>query len=65
VANLRADPTITVHTPIGDYEGRTEFVDDPVFRRRVYTDPAIQWYSTQAELDLLITVAPMVEVLFS
>jgi hypothetical protein len=64
IANLRADPTITVHTPVGDHLGRIEFVTDVAFRRRVFTDPAIHWYSTQAELETLVSTAPMVEVLF-
>ncbi len=61
-ANLLADPTITVHTPDGDFGGRAVVVSDPDVRRTVLTDPQLQWYQSQTELDRLLAAAPMVRV---
>jgi hypothetical protein len=40
-------------------------ISDVVFRSRVFTDPQIGWYQTQADLDDLIVSAPMIEVQFA
>ena len=64
LANLRADPSIVIHAPFGDFPGRAVVIDDPVFRRTVFTSPDTAWYTTQAELDVLVTTSPMVEVVF-
>ena len=64
LANVRADPAIVVHTPLGDHPGTAAEVSDPAFRRRVFTDPQIGWYSTQAQLDDLVARAPMIEIRF-
>lgn len=61
-ANLQADPTIIVHTPDGDFDGRAVAVSDPDARRSVLTDPQLQWYRSHAELDRLVDEAPMVRV---
>ena len=61
-ANLQADPAITVHTPDGDFTGRVTPVSDPAVRRTVLTDPQLQWYQSQAELDRLVADAPMVRI---
>jgi hypothetical protein len=37
-------------------------VTDASFRRRVFTDPGIGWYRSQAELDELVAAAPMIEI---
>ncbi|MGI9615892.1 MAG: nitroreductase/quinone reductase family protein [Acidimicrobiales bacterium] len=62
-ANLAADPTITVHTPDGDFAGRATVVTDADTRRSVLTDPQLQWYQSRSELDRLVADAPMVRVL--
>jgi hypothetical protein len=64
LANVIADSRVVVHTPLGDHPGRATLVDDPEFRRRVFTDPQIGWYSTQAQLDDLVARAPMIEIHF-
>lgn len=64
-ANIAANPAVTVHTDLGDFPGTAIVVADPVFRRRVFTDPAASWYSTQAELERLVSDAPMIEVVLS
>ena len=61
-ANIKADPAVTIHSPIGDHPGTAAVIDDPEFRRRVFTDPGIGWYRTQAELDHLVAAAPMIEI---
>ena len=61
-ANVLADPRVTIHAPFGDFTGRATPIRDPEFRRRVMTDPQLSWYSTQSELDELVSSAPMVEV---
>ncbi len=62
LANITANPAITIHSPLGDHPGTAVVVDDPEFRRRVFTDPQIGWYRTQSELDHLVAEAPMIEV---
>ena len=68
VANLGADPRLTVHIPNGgetiDATAAASLVTDEAFRRRVFTQPHISWYSTQAQLDALVAHAPMVEIVF-
>jgi deazaflavin-dependent oxidoreductase (nitroreductase family) len=61
-ANVTANPDVTIHTPLGDHPGTAVIVDDPDFRRRVFTDPEIGWYRTQIELDRLVAEAPMIEI---
>ncbi len=62
LANVRANPTVTVHTPHGDFPARVSEVDDHDFRRRFFTHPDVGWYRSQAELDRLVAQAPMIEV---
>ena len=61
-ANLAADPTITVHTPDGDFAGRASVVSNPDTRRAVLSDPQLQWYRSRSELERLVSDAPMVQV---
>lgn len=63
LANLKADPAMTVHVDGLDIPARATLVDDPAFRERVFSSPNTRWYKTQAELDHLVRSAPMVEVL--
>ena len=65
LANVLENPAVVVHTFSGDFPGRAELVTDDQFRRRVFTDPDIGWYRTQAELDQLVATAPMIEVKLS
>lgn len=62
LANIRADPRVVVHVDGHDLPARAEPIDDPDFRRKVFTRPHISWYSSQAELDRLIDASPMVEI---
>lgn len=61
-ANVLADPRVIVHTPDGDFNGRATPIDDEALRRRVFTHPDVGWYRTQAELDRLIALSPMIEI---
>lgn len=63
-ANVLADPRIVVHVEGLDIEATVTPMDDPEFRRRVFTAPHIRWYATQAELEHLVNAAPMIEVHF-
>ena len=62
LANVRSNPRVVISSPIGDFPGTVFEVEDPEFRHRVFTDPQIDWYRDQAELEHLISAAPMVEV---
>jgi deazaflavin-dependent oxidoreductase (nitroreductase family) len=64
LANVRSDPEVIIHVDGRDLRARVSPVEDEEFRRRVFTAPATSWYTTQAELDRLVSTAPMVEVLF-
>ena len=64
LANVRANPSVTVSAGNGAFEGTATEIDDVRFRRRVFTDPQIGWYRTQAELDHLVGTAPMIEIAF-
>jgi deazaflavin-dependent oxidoreductase (nitroreductase family) len=68
LANLRADPHLTVHLEHGvvqDLEAEaTEIRDEPT-RRRVLTHAAASWYRSQAVLEELVAAAPLVEVVFT
>lgn len=65
LANVRADPRVTISAADGAFPGTAIEIDDEHFRRRVFTDPQIGWYRTQAELDHLVATAPMIEVSFT
>jgi deazaflavin-dependent oxidoreductase (nitroreductase family) len=63
LANIQANPEVIVHVDGYDIRARAILVDDGIFRRRVFTDPEISWYQTQAGLERLIATSPMVEIL--
>ena len=65
LANVRSNPNVVIAAPFGSYEGIVTEINDPEFRHRVFTDPQIGWYRTQADLDQLVSAAPMVEVRFA
>jgi deazaflavin-dependent oxidoreductase (nitroreductase family) len=62
LANVRANPRVTVSAGNGEFHGTATEIDDAAFKHRVFTDARIGWYRTQADLDELIATAPMVEV---
>ena len=62
-ANVMADPSIIIHTPLGDFTGRGLVVIDVELRRRIMTDPNLSWYQTQSELEALVTGSPMIEII--
>jgi len=64
-ANVNADPRLIIHANGRDYPGAAKVIIDKTFRTTVFTDPDIGWYRTQAELDLLVDSAPMIEILFA
>jgi len=61
-ANVLADPRLIIHAPHGDFPGRALVIDDPAFRRQVFTHPEVGWYQTQSELERLVAAAPMIEI---
>lgn len=64
LANLRADPSLTVHVDGRDILASATPVSDRDLRRRVFTMAETSWYSTQAQLEELVDTAPMVEIHF-
>ena len=64
MANLRSDPRMTVHAGGLDVAATAHPIVDPGLRRRVFTHPDTSWYTTQADLDVLVAEAPMIEVRF-
>jgi deazaflavin-dependent oxidoreductase (nitroreductase family) len=67
LANLRADPRLTVHLKRlahQDLAATTIEVTDEPTRRRVFDHLVSRWYRTQNPIDDLVAGAPMVEVLF-
>lgn len=62
LANVLADPRVVVHANGWDIPATVSLVTDEGFRRRVMTHPDTSWYQTQAQLERLITTAPMIEI---
>lgn len=62
LANVRANPSVTVSAGNRSFPGTAIEIDDPDFKRRVFTDPQIGWYRTQAELEHLTAASPMIEI---
>lgn len=62
LANLKADPRLTIRVNGHDIEATATPVADHSFRRRVFTRPQTSWYASQAELDHLVATAPMMEI---
>ncbi|MGI9584737.1 MAG: nitroreductase/quinone reductase family protein [Acidimicrobiia bacterium] len=62
LANVRSNPEIAISDAHGTYSATVIEIDDKAFKRRVFEDPEINWYKTQADLDHLIDTAPMIEV---
>ena len=61
LANLRADPRLTVHLPDGhDIPATATPVADGTLRRRVFAADATWWYRTQTSVADLVANSPMV-----
>jgi deazaflavin-dependent oxidoreductase (nitroreductase family) len=67
LANLRADPALTVHLKRqahADLAATATPVTDEATRRQVLEHLTARWYRSQSPLDDLVATAPMVEVTF-
>jgi hypothetical protein len=67
LANLVADPTLTVHLKHGvvrDLAAQATVVRDGPTRRHVLAHTAASWYRSQSVLEELVADAPLVEVVF-
>jgi deazaflavin-dependent oxidoreductase (nitroreductase family) len=64
LANVNAHPKVVIHVDGLDLPATVRTITDRTFRLRVFTHPGVSWYRTQAELDALVSEAPMVEVFF-
>ena len=62
--NLRADPRLTIHVNGMDVEATASEIRDQGLRRRIFSSRETSWYSTQTELESLVTDAPMIELHF-
>ncbi|HJR87163.1 MAG TPA: nitroreductase/quinone reductase family protein [Acidimicrobiia bacterium] len=62
LANIRANPAVTIHTRMGELAGIAHEVRDLAYRRRFFQADETRWYSTQSGLDSLVAEAPMVEI---
>jgi deazaflavin-dependent oxidoreductase (nitroreductase family) len=64
LANLQADPRLTVHALGHSYPATAHPITDRAFRRRFFTqaNDEIAWYLSQADVGDLIENAPMIEV---
>ena len=64
LANVLANPNVTIHVAGRDLPARATPIDDSNVRRGVFTHSSTSWYTTQAELDRLVATSPMVEITF-
>ena len=68
LANLRADPSITVHFKergeLVDVPGTAAEIVDHTRRREIWEHRSTHWYRTQTSSEELIAAAPTVEVHF-
>jgi deazaflavin-dependent oxidoreductase (nitroreductase family) len=67
LANLLADPHLTVHLKHGlvrDLPAQATVVHDEPTRRHLLAHAAADWYRSQSVLDDLVADAPLVEVVF-
>jgi deazaflavin-dependent oxidoreductase (nitroreductase family) len=65
IANLDADPRLTVHLKgpiaVADLPARARIVDDPVERRTILERVARAWRRT--DLDRMVAYSPLIEVI--
>lgn len=63
LANLHANPHLTIHLPDRtDVGAIATAVTDDSLRRRILTSDATWWYRTQASIDELVASSPLVEI---
>lgn len=62
LANVRADNSVLITAPFGEYLGNAVEIHDAEFRERVFSHPETSWYTSQEALDRLVGTAPMVEI---
>ena len=64
IANLEANPSLTVHlkgpAAVADLPAKARIVDDPTERRRVLDRVARAWQRT--DLDRMVATSPLIEV---
>jgi deazaflavin-dependent oxidoreductase (nitroreductase family) len=64
IANLAADPKLTVHlkgpVAVGDLPATARIVDEPNERRRILEHVARTWKRT--DLDVMVATSPLIEV---
>jgi deazaflavin-dependent oxidoreductase (nitroreductase family) len=65
LANIRANPSITIHVDGRDLRAKAREIDDRDFRRSFFTALDTRWYRNQVELEVLVADAPMIEVEFN
>ena len=64
-SNLMSNPNMTLHlTDTIDLGAIATVVDDPVFRRSVFTADKTRWYRSQTNVEDLVANSPMVEMHF-
>lgn len=61
-ANVLGHPDIEISTSIGTFTATAVPIEDAEFRRVVFAEHSVNWYSSQEELDRLIKTSPMVEI---
>jgi deazaflavin-dependent oxidoreductase (nitroreductase family) len=64
LANVRANPRVTVSAAGHRLEAVAGEVADESFRRRFFRQPEARWYSSQAGYERLVAEAPMIELTF-
>ena len=63
-ANVLSQPSVIVHVDGRDLDATAVPIRDPGFRRTVFTQPETSWYSSMAELEVLVDESPMIELRF-
>ena len=61
-ANVLGNPDIEISTSVGVFTATAVPIEDAAFRRIVFTEPSVNWYSNQDDLDRLVKTSPMVEI---
>lgn len=62
LANVGANPQVIVHVDGLDIEATASIVTERGRRLAVFNQPETRWYSSQSQLERLISDAPMIEV---
>ena len=64
LANVRTNPSVTIHVNGLDIPATVTEIDDAELRRSILTSRLTSWFSTQAQLEALVERAPMIELHF-